>query len=637
MYEPLKPARLGYDEAGVPYSELFGDVYHSAEGGPEQARHVFLRGNRLPERWQDKDSFVILETGFGTGLNFLTTWAAWQGDPRACRRLHYISAEKHPFSVADLAALHQAWPELAEPAARLRAAWPTLAPGFHRLELAGGRLVLTLLFGDASPLLARLEAGVDAFYLDGFAPAQNPDLWSPTLLARLGQLANWGASLATWSVAAPMRSHLRDTGFRTDPSPGFGRKKEMLSGRFLVDRPRAHRPERRAIVLGAGVAGSTCCERLASRGWQITLIERGPGPGMAASGNLAGIVMPLIARDDNIAARLSRAAYLYGLRAWQRPEAQAAGARLSACGVMQFARTPEQEALMRRCVDDLSLPAGFLRYLGQADAEAWLGHAAPAGGWLFPQGGWANPPSLCHAALALAGDRVRTLYERTVARIARQDGVWQVFDDQGDCLAEAPTLILASGSEATRLEQVARLPLQAVRGQVTLVPEALMPPLRAALCRDGYATPAVDGRHAVGASYDLDHDPQPRRACDEGNLSRLAGLLPGIAIDLADGELSSRVGFRPVLPDRLPLAGALPDWHQLPDSTAARLADIVRQPGLYGLLGYASRGLVWAQLLAETLVCRLEGEPMPLEADLLAAIDPARFALREIRKRGKSG
>lgn len=635
MYQALVPARLAYNEAGIPWSEQYGDLYHSAEGGPGQARHVFLAGNRLDQRWQGRERFTILETGFGTGLNFLATWAAWRDAPAACRRLHYIAAERHPFTAADLARLHSAWPEYADLAAELRAAWPTLVPGLHRLELAGGRLVLTLLFGDAAPMLARLEAGVDAFYLDGFAPDRNPELWSPELLARLGQLANRGASLATWSVALPVREHLHEAGFRTDPSPGYGRKKSMLVGRFVLDRPVAEQPDRRAIVLGAGVAGTTCCERLAARGWQVDLIDRRPGPGMEASGNLAGIMMPLVARDDSIAARLSRACYLYGLKAWQRPAALAAGARLAACGVMQFARTPEQEAPMRRTVEALALPPEYLRYLDQAEAAERLGHAAPAGGWLFSQGGWANPPSLCRAALDLAGGQIRPRFGRSVAGLERIGADWRVYGEDGGMLAEAPTLILASGVDAIRFGQAAGLPIRSMRGQVTLVPEGRLPTLTSALCRDGYAAPAVDGRHAVGASYDFDADPLPRPECDAGNLHRLAGLIPGLTLDAEGEQFASRVGFRPVPPDRLPIAGALPDWQALPDDTAARLRDLPRQAGLYGLLGYASRGLVWATLLAEALACRLEGEPMPLETDLLDAVDPARFALRAIRKRSR--
>ncbi|NTV96078.1 MAG: FAD-dependent 5-carboxymethylaminomethyl-2-thiouridine(34) oxidoreductase MnmC, partial [Thiobacillus sp.] len=246
-------------------------------------------------------------------------------------------------------------------------------------------------------------------------------------------------------------------------------------------------------------------------------------------------------------------------------------------------------------------------------------------------GGLAQPPSLCRAALDLAGDGVDTLFGQAVSGIEGVGTTWRVMAEDGACLAEAPILILANGVDAVRLRQASDLPIKSMRGQVTLVPAGLMPDLPSAICRDGYAAPAVDGRHAVGASYDSDADPEPRPECDLGNMARLGGLVPGLALDPAG--FASRVGFRPVPPDRLPIAGSLPDMSDLPDSTAAQLRDLPRQGGLYGLLGYASRGLVWANLLAETLVGSLEGEPLPLEADLLDAVDPARFALRAIRKR----
>lgn len=120
---------------GTPFSARYGDVYHSAAGGLAQARHVFLAGNGLPTRWRERARFVILETGFGLGLNFLATWQAWLADPQACRELCFISLEKHPFSAADLAAAHAAWPELAALAGALRRLWPPLRPGEYRVRL----------------------------------------------------------------------------------------------------------------------------------------------------------------------------------------------------------------------------------------------------------------------------------------------------------------------------------------------------------------------------------------------------------------------------------------------------------------------------------------------------------------------
>ena len=173
---PLQPARLEFNPDGTPYSAAFDDIYHTAHGGPGQARHVFLGGNDLPARWQGRERFVILETGFGLGLNFLAAWQAWRADPQRCRRLHFVSIEKHPFTAADLAVAQQAWPEFAELAAELQQRWPLLTPGMHRLHLDDNRVVLTLIFGDATTQLREVDASVDAFFLDGFSPARNPEL-----------------------------------------------------------------------------------------------------------------------------------------------------------------------------------------------------------------------------------------------------------------------------------------------------------------------------------------------------------------------------------------------------------------------------------------------------------------------------
>jgi len=242
MYDPLVPATLAFSENGIPFSIQYGDIYHSDGGGPGQARHVFLAGNRLPERWRDRDHFAILETGFGASLNFLATWQAWRDDPQACRRLHYLSVEKHPFRADDLTVIQAAWPEFVELAAELRAHWPTLTPGLHRIEFAGGRLVLTLLLGDAAKVLTQLQARVDAVYLDGFAPGKNPDLWSADVLGQIGRLANTDATVATWSVSATVRTGLQQAGFSVEKTPGFASKRQMLVGRFSQSRSQPDLP-----------------------------------------------------------------------------------------------------------------------------------------------------------------------------------------------------------------------------------------------------------------------------------------------------------------------------------------------------------------------------------------------------------
>ena len=231
----IEPASLTLSPEGTPVSERYGDVYHSAAGGHEQAQHVFLRGNGLPGRWQGQEVFSILETGFGLGLNFMATWLVWRNDPLRCRTLEFISVEKHPFARDDLAAAHSAWPEFAELSAALRAGWPPLVPGEHRIELDNGRCILKLVFGDAMEQLPRLKADVDAIYLDGFSPAKNPELWSPDICRALARVAKHGATLATWSVAGRVRQSLGNAGFYVEKRPGFAGKRQMLAGTYVSE------------------------------------------------------------------------------------------------------------------------------------------------------------------------------------------------------------------------------------------------------------------------------------------------------------------------------------------------------------------------------------------------------------------
>ncbi|UCG98276.1 MAG: tRNA (5-methylaminomethyl-2-thiouridine)(34)-methyltransferase MnmD, partial [Burkholderiales bacterium] len=201
--QKVEPAALEFDAGGHPYSSRYGDVYASRDGALGQARHVFLGGNELPLRWAGRGQFVVLETGFGLGTNFLAAWQAWRDDPERPGRLHFVSVERHPLAAADL---QRAAPAPLQPLAlQLAAQWPLPLPGLHRLPFEGERVVLTLALGDAAELLPQLLLGADAFFLDGFAPDRNPAMWSPPLVKALARLARPGATLATWCTAGALR------------------------------------------------------------------------------------------------------------------------------------------------------------------------------------------------------------------------------------------------------------------------------------------------------------------------------------------------------------------------------------------------------------------------------------------------
>ena len=358
----LRPAVLAFDESGTPISPEYGDVYHSAASGPGQAVHVFLRGNELPARWANANIFSIVETGFGLGLNFLATWQAWREDPQRCDRLHFVSIERHPFSAEHLAVLHGRLAEYATLSTSLRVAWPALVPGMHRLHFDDGRVSLTLAFADIAVALRQLCVNADAFFLDGFSPERNPDMWSAPNMKALARMAKHGATLATWSVARPVRDALVAAGFAVDKRPGFDGKRDMLIGHFAPRWPthsqRVAPPnpsDKRAIVVGAGLAGAAVTSRLATRGWSIDLVERAPvfALGAAASGLRAGVFQPHVSRDDCLLSRLTRAGFLYAQAQWPRSFDPVAAAPWQRCGVLQLADGADNEA---RVCDTAALP-----------------------------------------------------------------------------------------------------------------------------------------------------------------------------------------------------------------------------------------------------------------------------------------
>ncbi|WP_374243644.1 bifunctional tRNA (5-methylaminomethyl-2-thiouridine)(34)-methyltransferase MnmD/FAD-dependent 5-carboxymethylaminomethyl-2-thiouridine(34) oxidoreductase MnmC [Zoogloea sp.] len=630
MPPSIVPATLEFRAENTPYSHAYDDVYHTTSGGLGQARQVFLDGNRLPSRWIGREHFTIIETGFGLGLNFLATWDAWRSDPARCAQLHFVSVEKHPFCADDLARLHAPWPELAPLSGELRRHWPALTPGIHRLHLDDGRVVLTLIFGDAVDALPQVHAAADAFFLDGFSPVRNPDLWSPAVFAQLARLAASGATLATWSVSGNVRRGLETAGFTLERRPGFGGKREMLTG-HRADAPVANPDQpRRALVIGAGVAGTSVAERLAARGWQVTVIDEADGPGQGASGNRAGVFRPLPSLDDNRLARITRAGFLYGRHHLARLAEAGHPVRWAPTGVLHLARDDKQAAKMQAVVDTHQYPTDYLRFADRDEASRLANWPVAQGGWWFPQGGWIQPPTLCAANLAAGGDRITTVFGRRLARLERRGDDWLTFDESGAEIARAAVMVLANGVGIRAIPEAASLPVRPARGQVSHLPATPDSAPEVVVCRLGYVSPEVDGVRCAGATFIADDDgTELREAEHRENLTKLDFILPGFSAPFDPASLDGRVGFRPASPDRLPMVGAVPAVANAERTTP--LADIPRQPGLFAATGFGARGLVWASLVGELLASQINGDPLPLERDLVDALDPARYLLKPPR------
>jgi tRNA 5-methylaminomethyl-2-thiouridine biosynthesis bifunctional protein len=441
-------------------------------------------------------------------------------------------------------------------------------------------------------------------------------------------------------VAAAVREGLAAAGFATEKQPGFGPKREMLTGRYAPPRPRgeaetppvtASPEQRRALVLGAGIAGAAVAERLAARGWEVTVVDRRPAPAGGPPDPIAGVFKPMFSRDDNIASRLSRAGCLAALRHWQGLADAGLPLKWAPCGVLQLARNAQQARDFADILAAHHYPEDFAAPVSPETASRLAGREVAGGGMLIRAGGWINPISLCAGNL-LRHVSIRILWGQETAGIECRDGMWRAMDRGGALIAEAPLLVLANAWEANAFPQAAGLPFRKVRGQATFLPPEAVGSLGLVVCREGCVTPAAQGVGSVGSTFDSDDDPEPRVESHASNLGRLERLLPGAAAGLDPARVDGRVGFRTATPDRLPLAGALPDLAGAGDLARARLETVPRLPGLYGLLGLGARGLVWAAAGAERIASELEGEPLPLESDLVAAMDPARFLLRAARR-----
>ena len=326
---PVVAGRIELDAEGLPRSPDFGDLYHPRQGALAQARQVFLGGNDLPARWRGRERFVVLETGFGLGNNFLATWSAWQGDPERCDQLHFISIEARPLAKDDMAGMPRE-AGLAPLAVQLAAAWPPLTCNLHRFSFDAGRVQLLLAFGEVAAWLPQIVASVDAFYLDGFAPAKNPQMWEPRLFKAMARIAAPGATAATWSVARSVREGLRAAGFEIRIAPGSGGKREITVAQFAPRFSPRQSARRRAssvepavpgvthepiAIIGGGLAGCAAAWALAEQGRPSVLFERRAVLASEGSGNAAGLFHGVVHRDDGHHARFHRAAAFEAHRA----------------------------------------------------------------------------------------------------------------------------------------------------------------------------------------------------------------------------------------------------------------------------------------------------------------------------------
>lgn len=572
---------LEFTEA-MPFARGHGDVYFSGEGLSEK-RTVFLVGCGLPEAWAGREHFVVGELGFGTGLNLLALWELWRAHrPSPTARLDVMSFEGLLMPRAAAERAHAAWPELAELSAQLRDKWPARARGVQRVVLGDG-VTLTLFVDEIASSVRQAQASCDAWFLDGFAPAKNPEMWSTEVLGHVARMSAPGARAATYTVAGDVRRGLQAVGFEVAKVPGHGRKKERLEARFAGVNAAREAPKRVAII-GAGIAGAWAARSFVRRGCEVTVYEQAAALGSGGSGNPLALVMPRLDAGDGPASRALLEAWLLARRVY-----------------------PELGADAVQVLDAVHLPRGereetrFAKLLGDPPLTEDLLLAESAG--LRHRGAVAVQPK---AALARLLDGAEVKFGARVGALDELD---------------ADLVVVCAGMGVGGLGVDA----PAVEGRLGQVDWIASNGAPQAIADGGYAVEAF-GTLVFGATFEAARgEPEVSAEASAHNREVLARLRP----DVATGETSARAAIRATTQDRLPFAGRLPGNEKAPDGTPA-------PSGRYRLVGgLGSRGFLWAPLLAELVASEALGEPLPVESSVADCLDPGRFRVRAA-KRGNS-
>lgn len=674
---------LSWKENSTPVSEQFDDIYFSPENGLEETRHVFLQGNDLPNRWKNsniQNSFCILELGFGTGLNFLTTWKEYD-EHKDRFRLHFISIEKFPLNREEISKALSVFPELKEIAEEFLSSYQDLIPGMNYFRFLNGRIHLTLYLGEVSDALREISGKIDAIFLDGFAPSKNPEMWQESTLSPLKNLSKVGTTFATFTVARMVRDSLSALGFALEKRPGFGRKREMLIGTILdfensgsvpfldkSEKPWCARsyPQTKietVAIVGAGIAGSALAHSLSKRNIRVSLIDPS-GIAKEASGIPGAISHPHLTKIPGPISLFTLRAFRYAI---QFLSSFTDRNQFSTCGLFhgiteemtseRFQKSLENHVLSDEIVSWKSKSSfqneNFLKKETTPEKEKIsfenediLGSEL-GDGVFFQKGFWTQPESI---ALKLTDQPEIEFIQATVESLKLAEPhatTWELKLKKSDRKIHADSIIFCNSHSigklvATLFDGEEPFPIRKVRGQLISLKETKeSSKLSSILCAEHYFTPAIRGEHILGSTFDeFDLDPQPRKKDSDQLLEYIQNKYKSFGFQ-SDSILSEKVGFRAQTPDRFPVIGPIFDPKEfkktykeidLPRNSKKTYPPLKTIPGLYVFGGLGSRGILSSFLGAEILASLILGEPAPVESSLLESLHPARFLYRKIRK-----
>ncbi len=674
---------LIFTEKGVPFSPYFNDIYFDTASGCQQSQSVFIEGNQLTEHLLTAatahnnasnnkktlaKSLVIGETGFGTGLNFLLTLQAYkkaesllaqQNKLLQLPSVKFITTEKYPLSKTQLMQALNLFPELSEFSQALIAQYPEVPKTKTTLYFYQKKLSLTLLLGDASQSFAKLEVDkqglVDLWYLDGFSPKKNPDMWSEALFTQLARLSKNNASLATFTVAGLVRRGLEKVGFRVKKQQAQGKKSEILIARFQQNpfngkgyqlRPVITKPQHVSII-GGGIASACAAYSLVQQGIKVTLYCKDEALAQGASSNAIGALYPLLHQQQDEISCFYQHAFWHAKKYYQQLYTQGFHFDHSWCGLLEIAYNTSLIKRQQKFAQLNAWPRQLIHSIDASTASKKAKITLSQGGLFMPEAGWVAPQQLVtqlfNAAQATGRLKIKNAIEvkQLVKQPSAEKTSWHIHTNKG--IFKSQVVVLCGGAEAIKLAPLTQLPLSSVRGQVTAVrTKASIEQLATVICHKGYLTPQNQGVHCIGATFTKNSvSTVATNSDDKFNLNMLSQCLPDLAVWQEDDIEFSKARLRCMTPDHLPVVGAIADIKQHQQAYAHLAKDKnwkITTPAnyidnLYVLTGLGARGLCSAPLLADILTADLCNTPYPVDSEQLFNLAPNRFIIRDIIKR----
>jgi tRNA 5-methylaminomethyl-2-thiouridine biosynthesis bifunctional protein len=530
---------------------------------------------------------------------------------------------------------------------------------------------LTLIFNDAAAGLSSLSSDkemVDAWFLDGFSPAKNPDMWSKSLFSQIGRLSKEQATLTTFTVAGTVKRNLRDVGFRLEKQLAKGKKKEMfvavmqsspLTQRGYQLRPRIIKPQHVSII-GGGIASACAAYVLTKQGVKVTLYCKDNKIAQGASSNNVAALYPLLHQQHDEISSFYQQAFWHARSLYDEVNRRGFSFSHQWCGLLEVSYN---EALVKRqhAFEQCSTwPKSLIHGVNAQQASTLANVELPYGGLFMPNAGWVSPTELVTQLFNAAKktNRLKIVTHTEITKIqqvkktfndkindeSNSSTSWLLSSNQGNF--NASVLVVCGGAEAITIEQISSLPLNATRGQVSnMATNSIINKLSTVLCHKGYVTPSNKKSHCIGATFQKNNTSTKVNKDDDcNNLATLAKCLPDLSQEIGWNTAditSSKARLRCTSQDHLPLVGAVPNIdahintypHLAKDKNWKYSEPAPCLDNLYVLLGLGARGLCSAPLAADILSAELCNTPYPVDNQMLFNLSPNRFIIRDIIKR----